>query len=767
MAEQRILFRAEDKTGAATRSAKKNVDRLNNSTKQLGGSFSTLQRTLIGVGAALATGAFARSVIATSARFEDLRTSLSSVTGSAKQGEKAFAFVSKFATKTQFSVEDLTKSYIKLKAAGIEPTEELLTTFTDTAAITTDQLGSLEAVTDLFARTVGGGLGLEEIERLGDRGVPVLRILKKELNLNRDQISEFGKSAEGAKQIVEAFAKGMREEFGGATQNVLDNLSTKMSNFGIATDAAKDAIGQGGLSDALGDVIEQMTEAIVANDELFRSIGEALGSAVRGTAVAFQFLADNIRILKALGMAAIAFAGAKAFQSLIIAIRGATLATLNFNKAFRKNIIGVLFAGAIAAAEFFGFFDKFFKEAVDPVETYIKSLGRISTELGKLSDSGEDAFDTLQNEGVNSVRALQYEQKQLNRQLELQEDLLREMDYGSDEYLEFQDAIEDTKQKIQDITTAIDSYYQAVMDVPFQDMGFIAVNEILVEQISLFEKLSKQSMEEYNKALANLSDEKLFEKALTPTQKEKQAMAQRLADIEEFKNRGLIAEEEFQRRKQEIIFESNNKIIDLARERRIKELQIDGMTRQNAEQLADFEKKTQIEKAQFILGSATDSFEELGKINKQAFQAYKAFAISQALIDTYASATAAFKALAPIPFVGPALGIAAAAAAIAAGMARVNAIRSQSYSGRQGGGPVGAGQTYLVGEAGPELFQTPAGGGNIIPNSQLGGAGVTVNFTVHAIDAQSFQGALVEQEDTIVGIINQAVTNTGREPITA
>jgi len=341
------------------------------------------------------------------------------------------------------------------------------------------------------------------------------------------------------------------------------------------------------------------------------------------------------------------------------------------------------------------------------------------------------------------------------------------MDYGSDEYLEFQDAIEDTKQKIQDITTAIDSYYQAVMDVPFQDMGFIAVNEILVEQISLFEKLSRQSMEEYNKALANLSDEKLFEKALTPTQKEKQAMAQRLADIEEFKNRGLIAEEEFQRRKQQIIFDSNNKIIDLARERRIKELQIDGMSRQNAEQLADFEKKTQIEKAQFILGSATESFQELGKINKQAFQAYKAFAISQALIDTYASATAAFKALAPIPFVGPALGIAAAAAAIAAGMARVNAIRSQSYTGRQGGGPVGAGQTYLVGEAGPELFQTPSGGGNIIPNSQLGGAGVTVNFTVHAIDAQSFQGALVEQEDTIVGIINQAVTNTGREPITA
>ena len=765
--QEQIIFQGIDKTGGATRSAKNNVENLNNSTKKLGNSFSTLQKTLVGVGAALATGAFARSIIATSARFEDLRTSLESVTGSAQQGQKAFDFVAKFATKTQFSVEDLSKTFIKLKASGIQPTEKLLTTFTDTAAITTDQVGTLEAITDLFARTVSGGLGLEELNRLADRGVPVFRLLEEQLGLTRLQISEFGKTAEGAQQITEALSKAIQEEFGGATQNVLDNLSTKMSNFGIASDNAKDAIGRGGLSDALGDVIEQMTDAIVANEQLFLSIGEALGDAVRATASAFEFLADNIRILKALGMAAIAFAGAKAFQSLVIAIRSATLATLNFNKAFRKNIIGVLFAGAVAAAEFFGFFDKFFKESIDPIETYTKTLGRVSVELGKLSDSGDAAFDTLQDEGVNAVRALQSEQRELVKHLDLLQDMFDDQDPGTDQYLEFQDAIEDTKQKIQDITGAIDAYYQAVVGVPLQDMGFIGVNEILVEQISLFEKLARQSMADYKKALADLSDQKLFEKALTPTQKEKQAMDQRLADIEEFKRRGLISEEEYQRRKQEIIFDGDQKIIDLARERRIKELQIQGMTKQNAEQLADFEKKTQIEKAQFILGSATESFQELGKINKQAFQAYKAFAISQALIDTYASATAAFKALAPIPFVGPALGIAAAAAAIAAGMARVNAIRSQSYSGRQGGGPVGAGQTYLVGEAGPEIFQTPAGGGNIIPNSQIGGGGVTVNFTVHAIDAQSFQGALVEQEDTIVSIINQAVTNTGREAIIA
>lgn len=41
------------------------------------------------------------------------------------------------------------------------------------------------------------------------------------------------------------------------------------------------------------------------------------------------------------------------------------------------------------------------------------------------------------------------------------------------------------------------------------------------------------------------------------------------------------------------------------------------------------------------------------------------------------------------------------------------------------GGPVDGGRSYLVGERGPEIF-TPSVGGNITPNSQSGGSGITV-----------------------------------------
>lgn len=82
-----------------------------------------------------------------------------------------------------------------------------------------------------------------------------------------------------------------------------------------------------------------------------------------------------------------------------------------------------------------------------------------------------------------------------------------------------------------------------------------------------------------------------------------------------------------------------------------------------------------------------------GNQNKAAFALYKTFAIGQTVIDTYRAAQGAYAALAGIPIVGPALGIAAAAAAIAAGMARVQAIQSaqpgggMSVSGGSGGVP--------------------------------------------------------------------------------
>lgn len=65
--------------------------------------------------------------------------------------------------------------------------------------------------------------------------------------------------------------------------------------------------------------------------------------------------------------------------------------------------------------------------------------------------------------------------------------------------------------------------------------------------------------------------------------------------------------------------------------------------------------------------------------SRAAFEVGKATAIAGAVIDTYKAATGAYAAMASIPYVGPALGIAAAAAAVAAGVANVQRIKSTKF----------------------------------------------------------------------------------------
>jgi hypothetical protein len=78
-------------------------------------------------------------------------------------------------------------------------------------------------------------------------------------------------------------------------------------------------------------------------------------------------------------------------------------------------------------------------------------------------------------------------------------------------------------------------------------------------------------------------------------------------------------------------------------------------------------------------------FGDMAKImkstGKEGFEAYKAFAIIQATIDAYSSASAAYKSALAIPVIGLGFAPVAAAAAFAAGMINVKEIAAQKFTG--------------------------------------------------------------------------------------
>lgn len=159
-----------------------------------------------------------------------------------------------------------------------------------------------------------------------------------------------------------------------------------------------------------------------------------------------------------------------------------------------------------------------------------------------------------------------------------------------------------------------------------------------------------------------------------------------------------------------------------------------------------------------LIDKTKSTLSTLSGLNRNAFRAYQAYQIAEATINAYKGAT---NALATYP---PPYSFLVAAASVAQGLALVAQIRSQNYSGRALGGRVQAGSAYMVGEGGgPEMF-VPDQNGTIIPNKDLGKT-VNVNFTINAVDTRGFRALLVNERGTIVNMINQAVTDKGREAV--
>jgi hypothetical protein len=115
----------------------------------------------------------------------------------------------------------------------------------------------------------------------------------------------------------------------------------------------------------------------------------------------------------------------------------------------------------------------------------------------------------------------------------------------------------------------------------------------------------------------------------------------------------------------------------------------------NKQEIASNQEKTK------LIG---DALGQLSTIVGQDTTAGKAFAIAKATIDTYQSAVAAYKSLAGIPVIGPALGAIAAAAAVASGIATVKkivAVQVPSAPSNSGGNatqttPAGPGERPMV-----------------------------------------------------------------------
>ena len=125
--------------------------------------WETMRSKMLALGAVVSVAAIATQLVAVTSRYEDLRTTLTTVEQSSIKAAKSFDMLNKLAAETPFSVEELTASYIKLRNRGLEPTRDELVALGDLAA---SQGKSLDQITEAMLDAMTG-----ENERLKEFGI--------------------------------------------------------------------------------------------------------------------------------------------------------------------------------------------------------------------------------------------------------------------------------------------------------------------------------------------------------------------------------------------------------------------------------------------------------------------------------------------------------------------------------------------------------------------------------------------------------------------
>ncbi len=165
------------------------------------------------------------------------------------------------------------------------------------------------------------------------------------------------------------------------------------------------------------------------------------------------------------------------------------------------------------------------------------------------------------------------------------------------------------------------------------------------------------------------------------------------------------------------------------------------LDRQMAEQTAALEMQVSAKRQKTMATTLNNLASLQSSSNKKMAAVGKTAAIAQATIDTYKSAVSAYSAMAGIPVVGPALAVAAAAAAIAAGLNNVAQISNVQLA--EGGlvKAVTGGVPAVIGEGGSDeavlpLDDTKAmrriGGAIAEESGAVGGVVLTQNITIQA-----------------------------------
>ena len=206
--------------------------RFESSVKRATDRVFNLRNAIIGLATAYGLTQVARGAIEVSERFDQLEATLTTITGTSQEAQKAFEWITEFTATTPYQLEQVTNAYIMLRNAGIDPTTGSLKAIGDAVAALGGGQEKFNRVLIAFAQIAAKGrVQAEELLQLMEAGIPVQKILQEELGLTNEQIAEIGKLGIDAQVVLEALFHGMQRRYGGAMAELMQRFTGIISNL--------------------------------------------------------------------------------------------------------------------------------------------------------------------------------------------------------------------------------------------------------------------------------------------------------------------------------------------------------------------------------------------------------------------------------------------------------------------------------------------------------------------------------------------------------
>lgn len=280
----------------------------------------TFGNRLVLAGAASAI-AFERTFIKTAAEFERYQIMLNKLQGGPEGGAKAMSWVKQFAQDTPYAVNEVTQSFVRLKAFGLDPMDGTMQAIADQAAM----MGGTAETMDGISLALGqawtkGKLQGEEALQLLERGVPVwdyLQKASKELGKNNglgyttQQLQDMASKGQLTRKAIKDLIDQMGLASKGAAKTQMESWNGMISNMGDSWTMFKTDVMDSGaftvLKQELGSLLKQLDEMKKTGeyDELVEKIGGNLVDAFKAAAEAIRDAkdlgAELIPVLKQVG----------------------------------------------------------------------------------------------------------------------------------------------------------------------------------------------------------------------------------------------------------------------------------------------------------------------------------------------------------------------------------------------------------------------------------------------------------------------------------